>query len=273
MGNFIEQGSFTRFFYSSQEFSVLNVGYSDFSIVKGENAFRTQSYYTWHFVLSGEGTLEIHGKEYKIQGGDMFFIPPDAKMRYYPNKKNPWEYVWFSFKGAMAEEYAQLVGFSKRVPVCKARNFQRAQNCLGKLFDSLIKEESGYFGVLSTFFEIMEISTTTSVSTGIKQVKKLLDENFASPFFSIEQLCLDVGISHAHLLRLFKQAYGVTLVKYIIKKRIDLACELLCSTDLSVSSVAFSCGFSDEIHFMKTFKKEVGCSALNYKKTKKEVEV
>ncbi|MBQ8793630.1 MAG: helix-turn-helix transcriptional regulator [Clostridia bacterium] len=74
-------------------------------------------------------------------------------------------------------------------------------------------------------------------------------------------------MSHAHLLRLFKKEYGITPIKYIINKRIELACELLKTTDLSVSSVAFSCGFSDEIHFMKTFKKLIGKSALNYKRS------
>ena len=49
-------------------------------------------------------------------------------------------------------------------------------------------------------------------------------------------------------------------------KRIELACELLENSDLSVRSVAHSCGFSDEIHFMKTFKSRTGMTAAEYRR-------
>lgn len=267
MGNFIEQDSFCKFFYYNQDLSISNIGYDDFSVVKPEKGFRTQIIYTWHFVLSGDGMLEIYDKKYKLHAGDMFFIPPEQKMRYYPDKTNPWEYVWFAFSGETIKEYANLTGFSGSQPVQQIQNFEKIKYILKKLFDKLLENECGHFQVLGSFFEILEFCGDKSAPTGIKLVKKLVDENFASPGFSIEQLCRDVNISHPHLLRLFKAEYNTTLVKYIIARRIELARELLKTTDLSVSSVAFSSGFSDELHFMKTFKKATGYSALEYRKT------
>lgn len=266
MGIFIKQAAFYRYYYSNQEFSIINVGYDDFSVVKPITEFRTQNFYTWHFVISGSGTLEIYGNKYNIKSGEMFFIPPDIPMRYYPTKSDPWEYVWFSFKGDLIEYYSELVGFSFQNPIYKSQNFEAIKSLLKKLLDLLINNEGGYFSVISTFYKIMDVSTIISELTEIQQVKCLIDENFATPSFCVEQTCRDVGISHAHLLRLFKDAYGVTLIKYITNKRIELACELLRTTNLSVCSVAYSCGFSDEIHFMKTFKKTIGLSALQYKR-------
>ena len=266
MGKFIEKSSFCKFFYYNRGFSVSNVGYDDFSIVKPEKVFRTQKIYTWHFVLSGSGTLEIYGKKYKLCAGDMFFIPPDQKMRYYPDKAEPWEYVWFAFSGDEIKAYGELAGFSKSKPTQQIQNFEKIKYILKKLFEKLLANDCGHFGVLGSFFEILELCDDKNSLTGIRLVKKLIDENFASSGFSIEQLCRDVNISHAHLLRLFKAEYNTTLVKYIIDRRIKLACELLKTTDLSVGSVAFSCGFSDEIHFMKTFKRSVGCCALEFRK-------
>lgn len=265
MGDFIKPSAFSRFYYSNREVKIINIGYDDFSVVKPITEFRTQNFYTWHFVMSGSGTLEIYGNKYSIKGGEMFFIPPDTPMRYYPKENDPWEYVWFSFRGDLIEHYSELAGFSQKNPICKCQNFEKIRKTLKKLFDRLIDEEGGYFSTLSTFYEIMNISTARSELTEIQQVKRLLDENFAVSNFSVEQLCHDVGISHAHLLRLFKEAYGVTLIKYITEKRINLACELLLTTDLSVSSIAYSCGFADELHFMKTFKRAKGLTALQYK--------
>ena len=270
MGNFIKENSFFKLFYYNQPLSISNVGYDDFSVVKPEKIFRTQKIYTWHFVLSGSGTLEIYGKKHKIHSGEMFFIPPNQKMRYYPDKNNPWEYVWFTFSGDQITEYSSLTGFSESSPVNPIQNFEKTKYILKNLFDGLLLNECGHFKALSAFFEILEQCNESRELTGIKFVKKLIDENFASSGFNIEQLCRDVNISHAHLLRLFKKEYGVTLVKYIISKRLSLAQELLSTTYLSVSSVAFSCGFTDEIHFMKTFKKATGRSALEFRKRHSE---
>lgn len=265
MGKFITQPKFVRHFPVTVESCISHVGYNDFSVVKPAYAFRVQTLYTLHIVLSGRGTLEIGGKTYRINAEEMFFIPPGVAMRYFPDPDAPWEYVWFVLKGDIARHYGQLLGFSLGAPVRSCQYFHKIRNALGGLFDAL-ERGGGYFSALSCLYALMDICTSYAPRTGIRVVKEQIDESFALPEFNINQLCLDTGISHAHLLRLFKQAYGCTIKKYVTDKRMDLACELLLTTDLSVKSVAYSCGFSDEIHFMKTFKKEKGISALQFRK-------
>lgn len=265
MGIFCKENHFVRHFPERRDARVLTVGYDDFSTVKPLYAFRVQNIYTWHFVLSGSGNLEIDEKVYPLTEGQMFFIPPGIKMRYYPNQDDPWEYVWFTLSEEAAQQYLPLLGFSEETPASPGKYFHKIRRSLQKMLDSLA-DGSGYFSVLSCFYEILEICTCYTPRTGIQKIREHIDDTFAMPGFRIEQLCRDVGISHAQLLRLFKQTYGVTLKRYVTQKRIELACELLTGTDLSVSSVAFSCGFADEIHFMKIFKKETGSSALQYRK-------
>lgn len=267
MDAFFDQAQFVRHFPSEEDTFIRTIGYDNFNTVKPLYAFRMQSFYTWHFVLSGGGILEINDKQYKIGQGNMFFIPPGVKMRYYPDRNAPWEYVWFSLTGNTAAKYGSLLGFSISEPVRSMSYFTGVRSRLQKLFASLTRENGGLFSVLSAFYGILELCTSETQFTGIHAVKKYIDESFTLPGFSVEQLCYDAGLSHAHLLRLFRQAYGVTVVKYVIDKRVELACELLTTTDLSVKSVAFSCGFSDEQHFMKTFKREKGITALQYRRT------
>lgn len=265
MDNFCKEVHLVRHFPTRRDTCVLTVGYDDFSVVKPLYAFRVQNIYTWHFILSGSGTLEIGGHVYHLTGGQIFFIPPGVKMRYYPTQNDPWEYVWFTLSEEAAQQYLPLLGFSPAMPALPIKYFHKIRKALQGMLE-LLAEGGGYFGVLSCFYEIMEICTAYTPRTGIQKIREHIDETFALPGFSIEQLCKDVGISHAQLLRIFKQTYGMTLKRYVTEKRIDLACELLSGTDLSVRSVAFSCGFSDELHFMKTFKKETGRSALQYRK-------
>ena len=117
MGNFLLCDQFVRHFPTTQDCCIRTVGYDDFTTVKPLLAFRIQNFYTWHFVLSGKGTLEIGDRIYSVEKGQMFFIPPGVKMRYYPDGEKPWEYVWFSLTGDSALQYGKNVGFSIREPV------------------------------------------------------------------------------------------------------------------------------------------------------------
>lgn len=255
-----------RSFVFDEKFGISAIGYHDFSrhYNPAYNS-RIQNFYTLHFVLSGKGILKIGEKTYTIGDGEMFFLPDNTEFCYYPTEDEPWEYVWFSLKGDICMQYANQLGFDG--PVKKCTNFNNIKHLLKKLFD-ILDDNGGYFGVLSVFYGIMELSTSNRIFTGVESVKRVIDESFTHTGFTIASLCSDVNISHPHLIRLFKERYNTTLVKYLNKKRIEYACTLLATTDLSVKSVAFSSGFADELHFMKTFKKHMGVTALQYRNKK-----
>lgn len=267
MEKFIETNDWIKHFQADEEFRILNIGYHDFHAVKPLHTFHTQGFYTWHFVLSGKGKLEMAGKEHHLCEGDMFFIPPATTMRYFPDETDPWEYMWLAVKGEKMAYYGELLGFSLENASKKSGSFQKIKHILRSLFDRTVSAECGYYGALAAFYELVDICTARSVHTEMQRVRELIDASFTMPAFRIEELCADVGLSHPHLLRLFKKTYGETPVRYLIKKRMSLAKELLEETDLSVCSVAYSCGYTDEFHFMKCFKRYVGVTALSYRKT------
>lgn len=268
MGNFINASQYVKIFPTVDSFGIANIGYNDFSVEAPLYSFRALNRHTWHFIISGKGYYEINGESYQLGAGQAFFIPPDTPMRYFPDEEEPWEYVWFTLYGNEdASVYADMLGVSPTQPFITVRYFEKLKRALKRMFDSLIDGGGSYFSALSCFYQIMEICTSYIPRTEIQGVKSIIDESYALQGFNVDKLCREVGISHAHLLRLFKEAYGTTVVKYILKKRIEYACELLTTSDMSVKAIAFSCGFSDELHFMKTFKKETGLSALTYRKT------
>lgn len=270
MGNFIQEKAFRRFFHPEGEFGIVNFGYDDFAFMKAAEYFRVQNYYTWHFVISGKGHLEIDGGSYDLSAGDSFFLPPEVPMRYFPDPKDPWEYVWFAFKGRDASRYGEELSFSTGAPVRPCGHFSRVKQILTRTIDDLRANDHGYYRVMSAFYELLDLSLSPRrPKAPIQAIRQLIDEGYTMPDFSIEQLCRDVCFSHAQLLRLFKEEYGRTVRRYLIEKRLAYACELLENSDMPVCSVALSCGFSDEIHFMKSFKKQYGMTATEYRKSAK----
>ena len=169
--------------------------------------------------------------------------------------------------GHAAEEYGKYMGFSLEKAAQPSPHPQKTKNILKSMMDKLIDNSCGYFGALSTFYEILELFENSERSrTPIQAVKELIDDSFTLTDFTIEGLCANAGFSHTQLLRLFKKEYGKTIKEYLIDKRIELACELLKEGNLSVQSISLSCGFSDDVHFMKTFKAKMGITATEYRK-------
>jgi AraC-like DNA-binding protein len=72
------------------------------------------------------------------------------------------------------------------------------------------------------------------------------------------ELAAIAGLSIFHFARQFKQSAGVTPHYYLIRSRIERARELLASTDLSLSEIAFATGFSDQSHLTRHFRQLIG---------------
>ena len=266
MEKIFNEPRFVQYFQATDRFDIANLGYDDFHIVRAIHTFHTQANCTLHFILHGSGTLEIGDNVFSLHEGMVFFTPSDTEMRYYPNPDDPWDYVWFSLSDTVGRK--ELLGFTADAPALPIPHFSRVKNILHHMLTALNAKEIGHFGALAALYEVLDICAAPAPPRGIRAVKALIDDNFTTPSFRVETLCRDVGLSHAHLLRLFKAEYGVTVQQYVTARRIELAKELLYITDLSVGSVAISCGFADESHFMKTFKKTTGLSALAYRKTR-----
>lgn len=74
------------------------------------------------------------------------------------------------------------------------------------------------------------------------------------------------GLSAFYLARTFRAAFGDPPHRYVVRRRIARARELLHATDLPLAEVALACGFAHQSHLSQTFKRAVGVSPGAYRK-------
>ena len=63
----------------------------------------------------------------------------------------------------------------------------------------------------------------------------------------------------------FKKIFKESPAKWVMKKRLNLAEELLQNTALSVGEVSFECGFENQTHFSRVFKEKLGISPSQFR--------
>jgi len=65
--------------------------------------------------------------------------------------------------------------------------------------------------------------------------------------------------------REFKKVFKESPAKWVLKKRVNLATELLQNTKLSVGEICDQCGFENQTHFSRIFKEKMGVSPLQFR--------
>lgn len=101
---------------------------------------------------------------------------------------------------------------------------------------------------------------------GSKYTRKIMDfllEAYPQKITG-DRISRELGMNFDYLNRSFKKQTGVTIFAYLNQIRIQKARELLINGNLRLYEIAEACGFCDEYHFSKAFKKETGSPPSRY---------
>jgi AraC-like DNA-binding protein len=92
----------------------------------------------------------------------------------------------------------------------------------------------------------------------IAKFKKVVEEHMTNSNVSVEELATIMGLSRVQLYRKVKALTGNTPVDLLRKARLSQARELLNSSKLTVSEIAYKVGFASPSYFTKCYKDEYG---------------
>src|SRR5215469_14492932 len=99
----------------------------------------------------------------------------------------------------------------------------------------------------------------------LRKAKDRIDRDYAEPA-GIDSLAAEAGYSLAHFIRAFRAAYGETPGAYRTRRRVERACELLRSVNLSVTEICYLVGFTSLGSFSTRFSEQVGLSPSAYRR-------
>lgn len=99
-----------------------------------------------------------------------------------------------------------------------------------------------------------------------KQLKSVFEyiENHYSSQITLQQLSRISGMSAKYFCRYFQTIAHKTPMDYLNYYRIERSCVLLCTTDLTVTAIAYDCGFHDCSYYIKLFKRYKNITPKQY---------
>ena len=227
--------------------------------------------YIIHFVVSGCGYFESAGKTYRLTAGQSFLIVPGVLIRYYPDRKDPWKYIWVNFSGMEARQLMENCSLSEKNPVADLVSDQ-----LRALFLSTVSQfrtstaaelcrSNGNLRLLLAYYLGTYPAGKSSGPDNFIRLLEFIENNLQQPELNINLLAARFNINRVSVYRWFKREFGFGPNRYILQLRIQKACELLARQDLSAKSIAFSSGFSDPLYLSRVFKQHTGFSPTQYR--------
>lgn len=91
-----------------------------------------------------------------------------------------------------------------------------------------------------------------------RRALETLEQHYMDPDLSLVSLSGMLDVSPNHLSACIKKYAGETFINTLIRKRMEAAQELLCTSALKVREIAERCGYTDQHYFSYCFKKYCG---------------
>lgn len=131
----------------------------------------------------------------------------------------------------------------------------KIQSMILDIIYSLHQNATGVHG--TKFFS----SHIAIVDKTLKYIEKNLTEDL-----SLDTLAEINSVSPIHFHNIFKTATGMTLRRYVEEQRLKKAIYLLLTTNLTLTQIAYECGFNSQSYFSYAFKRKMNCSPREYVK-------
>lgn len=240
---------------------------------------KRRDYHFIHFVVKGEGTLDIQGQIYPVRKDQLFIVPAGEVSTYRASETAPWKYCWIGFLGIQSFQFLNTLmrcGPKRFVQNCRDAAYYEDQiksilDISGKQVSTHLRSNGVMYNLIGTLLEELGADDPAELDCSVPyQARQYMDLHYHDNL-QITDVAAAVGVHANYLANTFQEQYHVTPKQYLTKLKLDKAKELLLLTKHPVYIIANSVGFSDPLAFSKFFRRMTGISPTEYR-NKQEAE-
>lgn len=223
------------------------------------------------WCINGQGRIVINNEECVLCEKQLAVYYPNAKHQLYAAGE-PWEYLWATFDGGLAESTIRSFGFVKE-------GIYNAEFPSIKIFKQLIKDlkdvsPQGEYTACCTAFNILANSSqqikTKSNNAGhsqtVKEALSFIHQQWNNPGIGVKQISEHLNVHRSSLTRLFLSEIKITPKEYITRLRVQFALSRLKQAHGSIKKIAEESGWEDPNYFSRCIKYATGQSPSQYRR-------
>lgn len=221
--------------------------------------FTLRPYHALIFKIDGESVYRFEEQDIILSAGQVLFIPEGSTYTVSKLSSAESHYALINFRGNMSENKPLIFSCSD------FSEFKHSFNRMEKLLlsDDLadtLESMSVFYKILSMLYQHQRRSyCDPNKRMLIRPATEYLENHIFDCQLKVSDLHKMCDISDTYFRRIFIMTYGFSPKKYILKKRLAQAKNILDSGDYAhIYDVAASVGFVDPLYFSKAFKNTYG---------------
>lgn len=233
---------------------------------------RNLPYYLLLYTVSGSGIITTSSETTSLSEGTLLFLDCDQAFKL-NSMSHSWKfYIAFITGNALSSYYSCFKEAGHLLyTLTPASGIPSYVNHLATY--SEICTLADFFAVSKWLTDILTEICIASINQGnpdenipsyLSDMKKLLDHSYASSF-SLSNLEEKFSINKYRLCREFSHYYQISPLQYLNARRIEVAKNLLLTTDMPIHEVGSSVGIDNTNHFINLFKKYTGTTPFVFK--------
>ncbi len=247
-------------------------------------------YYEIFYLLNGDCTFFIDHNIYKLSRGDLVIVPAGTIHKStFPTQGYSDRFV-VCFRETSLNWIKEVIG-EAMVKDCLQTGIisipEKRRDYVEAIINKMIFENEGQDILSPAFIRTSLIELLLFIircqkfeQNVVKEIdvdNKLIQEvatyiyNNYSKRLSLDDMAEKFHISKSYLSKKFKHVTGFGFKEYIVNIRIKNACKMLLDTDMTITDIAFECGFNDSNYFGDAFKHIKGISPYKYRKNKETI--
>ena len=226
------------------------------------------------YCVSGRGSIAAGEFSGRVNPGQAILLPQGLPHEYRAHRRQPWTVFWVHFQGAASAQFLQHLGYREGRCLVDAG----LSPVLSAGFQSLMEvRHTGYSSraFINAANQLRHLLTQFALDIGlqagrsgrgfdIEQIQAFMREHLDQPL-SLDMLADRANLSKYHFASRYKKLTGYSPIKHFMNMKMEHACRLLDSSDLSVQAVASAVGYDDPLYFSRLFRQTIGSSPREYR--------
>ena len=227
-------------------------------------------------ILRSPGFFVFEGKTHRSRGNAVVLFKKDTPQIYGADGA---EFIndWVHFEaeeGDMGRYEALGLPFDR---VLEFENVNEFSKLIKNIFFEKYSQNKNNTESAKLYFELIMLKisdlldkndmTYSALSEKLSELRNAIYSN-PQRDWSVEKIAKELSVSLSYLQHRYKQLFGNSIKKDVTLSRTEYAKYLLYSTDYTVSAVSSLCGYENDVHFMRIFKKETGYTPTKYREAK-----